>query len=89
MKQRITLLWVFITKCSEGGALIAIPEVFEHHIDGNDRFIVLASDGVWDVVSNETAVEVVTASLNASGNDCKVTFCQLICLISRSKPPKN
>lgn len=32
--------------------LISVPEVTQRHITGNDQFVVLATDGVWDVVSN-------------------------------------
>ena len=33
--------------------VIPEPEVLEFEIDVNDRFIVLASDGVWEFLTNE------------------------------------
>lgn len=37
----------------------ADPEVIEHMVDENDEFCILATDGVWDVVDNNHAVQMV------------------------------
>ncbi|XP_010526068.1 PREDICTED: probable protein phosphatase 2C 61 isoform X2 [Tarenaya hassleriana] len=42
--------------------VIQFPEVFTHRITSDDRFLVLASDGVWDVLSNEEVATVVVAA---------------------------
>lgn len=34
----------------------AEPEVLRHALQQHDRYIVIASDGVWDVLSNEDVV---------------------------------
>ncbi|CAN7101463.1 unnamed protein product [Brassica rapa subsp. narinosa] len=39
--------------------VIADPEIQEEKIDDSLEFLILASDGLWDVFSNEEAVEVV------------------------------
>ncbi|XVE58056.1 hypothetical protein DITRI_Ditri04bG0139800 [Diplodiscus trichospermus] len=39
--------------------VISIPEVSVTERTKSDSFVILASDGLWDVVSNETACEVV------------------------------
>ncbi|KAL8195799.1 hypothetical protein R6Q57_025552 [Mikania cordata] len=39
--------------------IIAIPDVFYRRLTRSDQFIVLASDGVWDVLSNNTVVLIV------------------------------
>ncbi|XP_022731882.1 probable protein phosphatase 2C 72 [Durio zibethinus] len=39
--------------------IIAIPDIFYHHITPNDHFIVLATDGVWDVLNNNQVASVV------------------------------
>lgn len=36
-----------------------IPDVYQHKITKNDKFIILACDGLWDVVDNQGAVNFV------------------------------
>ncbi|KAL0394150.1 UNVERIFIED_CONTAM: putative protein phosphatase 2C 18 [Sesamum latifolium] len=40
--------------------IIATPDVSYHHVSPNDQFLVLASDGVWDVLSNDEVVSIVS-----------------------------
>ncbi|CAO2818033.1 unnamed protein product [Amaranthus hypochondriacus] len=44
--------------------IIATPEVTRHRITSNDLFLVLACDGVWDVLSNDEVVSVVCSVKN-------------------------
>ncbi|KAG0475618.1 hypothetical protein HPP92_015304 [Vanilla planifolia] len=39
--------------------VVADPEIQEEVVDGSLEFLILASDGLWDVVSNEEAVALV------------------------------
>ncbi|XP_071730353.1 LOW QUALITY PROTEIN: probable protein phosphatase 2C 72 [Rutidosis leptorrhynchoides] len=39
--------------------IIAVPDVSYHRLTSNDQFLVLASDGVWDVLSNNTVASIV------------------------------
>ncbi|MCL7022306.1 hypothetical protein MKW94_015821 [Papaver nudicaule] len=41
--------------------VIAIPQISHHHLNNDDKFIILASDGVWDVLSNEQVVSIVAS----------------------------
>lgn len=50
----------------------AEPEVTVTERKEEDEFLILASDGLWDVVTNETACEIVKMCLQSSGrNDVK------------------
>ncbi|XP_037475976.1 probable protein phosphatase 2C 48 [Triticum dicoccoides] len=42
--------------------VISAPEVTRRRIAARDQFVILATDGVWDVVSNEEAVHIVAAT---------------------------
>jgi serine/threonine protein phosphatase PrpC len=37
----------------------AEPQITEHHLQPADAFLILASDGLWDVLSNHDAVGLV------------------------------
>ncbi|KAL0375792.1 UNVERIFIED_CONTAM: putative protein phosphatase 2C 73 [Sesamum calycinum] len=41
-----------------------VPEVTQRHITSKDQFVVLATDGVWDVISNQEAVQIVSTTPN-------------------------
>ncbi|MCO5586792.1 hypothetical protein L7F22_040734 [Adiantum nelumboides] len=47
--------------CLKNFGVIAIPEVTHHRLTEQDQFIVLATDGVWDVLSNKEVVDIVAA----------------------------
>ncbi|KAI7743002.1 hypothetical protein M8C21_032667 [Ambrosia artemisiifolia] len=42
--------------------LISEPDVIQRTLTTRDHFVILATDGLWDVVSNEKAVEIVSSS---------------------------
>ncbi|EFH50553.1 phosphatase 2C-like protein [Arabidopsis lyrata subsp. lyrata] len=42
--------------------VIAVPEISQHRITSNDRFLVLATDGVWDMLSNDEVVSLIWSS---------------------------
>ncbi|OMP08483.1 phosphatase 2C (PP2C)-like protein [Corchorus olitorius] len=44
--------------------VISKPEVMEWELTNRDEFLILASDGLWDVISNEVACRVVRRCLN-------------------------
>lgn len=48
--------------CVKDYGLISVPEVTERNVSSRDQFVVLATDGVWDVISNQEAVEIVSST---------------------------
>ncbi|XP_052207740.1 probable protein phosphatase 2C 52 isoform X2 [Diospyros lotus] len=48
--------------CLKEYGVISIPEFSHRTLTERDKFIVLASDGVWDVLSNEEVVEIVSTA---------------------------
>ncbi|KAH9289984.1 hypothetical protein KI387_034101 [Taxus chinensis] len=48
--------------CLKEYGVIAIPEVSYRLLTERDQFVVLASDGVWDVLSNEEVVHIVSSA---------------------------
>ncbi|KAL6659756.1 hypothetical protein ACP70R_002585 [Stipagrostis hirtigluma subsp. patula] len=52
--------------CLKDFGLISVPEVTYRRITEEDEFIVLATDGVWDVLSNQEVVETVASCSDRS-----------------------
>ncbi|CAL0300974.1 unnamed protein product [Lupinus luteus] len=45
--------------------LSANPTIISHHLQPNDSFLIFASDGLWEHLSNETAVDIVHSNPRA------------------------
>ncbi|KAJ1443571.1 PPM-type phosphatase domain [Sesbania bispinosa] len=48
--------------CLKDFGLISVPEVTYRRLTEKDEFVVLATDGIWDVLSNKEVVDIVAAS---------------------------
>ena len=44
--------------------MIAEPEVVQHDITSDDRFMILATDGVWEFIPSQEAVDIVASELD-------------------------
>ncbi|CAN1837681.1 Probable protein phosphatase 2C 74 [Linum perenne] len=60
--------------CLKDYGLISVPEVSYYRISDKDEFIVLASDGVWDVLSNDEVVSIVGSVSPSSAAQTLVEF---------------
>ncbi|KAI4304193.1 hypothetical protein MLD38_039742 [Melastoma candidum] len=52
--------------CLKDFGLISVPEVSCRQLTEKDEFIILATDGVWDVLSNKEAVDIVASAPSRS-----------------------
>ncbi|MCD9560234.1 putative protein phosphatase 2C 33 [Datura stramonium] len=48
--------------CLKDFGLISVPEISYRRLTGKDEFIVLATDGIWDVLSNDEVVKIVASA---------------------------
>lgn len=48
--------------CLKDFGLISVPEVSHRYLTDKDEFVVLATDGIWDVLSNKEVVDIVAAA---------------------------
>lgn len=63
----------------------AEPEITDHAIDDHDEFVILATDGVWDVVDNNHAVQMVQSIASRSANWSPLEASNTICRFARSR----
>lgn len=48
--------------CLKDYGLISVPDISYHHLSDKDEFVVLATDGIWDVLSNKEVVDIVASA---------------------------
>lgn len=48
--------------CLKDFGLISVPEVSYRRLTDKDEFVVLATDGIWDVLSNEEVIDIVAST---------------------------
>ncbi|WVZ54891.1 hypothetical protein U9M48_005631 [Paspalum notatum var. saurae] len=52
--------------CLKNHGLICTPEVYHRKLSEKDEFLVLATDGIWDVLSNKEVVKIVSSATDPS-----------------------
>ncbi|XVE63096.1 hypothetical protein DITRI_Ditri06bG0172300 [Diplodiscus trichospermus] len=63
--------------CIKDYGLISIPEVTQRHVTSRDQFVVLATDGVWDVISHQEAIQIVSST----PDQAKAAKCLVECAV--------
>jgi serine/threonine protein phosphatase PrpC len=49
------------------------PDIFRYELLSNDKFMIIACDGLWDIMSNQEVVEFILEELNKLSNKNKTT----------------
>ncbi|CAN1134332.1 Probable protein phosphatase 2C 65 [Linum perenne] len=52
--------------CLKDYGLISTPQVFYRRLTNNDEFVVLATDGIWDVLTNDEVINIVASARQRS-----------------------
>jgi serine/threonine protein kinase/serine/threonine protein phosphatase PrpC/CRP-like cAMP-binding protein len=62
----------------QSGPLICTPDIKRHMIESEDEFLILASDGIWDVLTSQQAVLFVRRFLAMNGGDIDAAASALV-----------
>ncbi|KAK4344470.1 hypothetical protein RND71_034646 [Anisodus tanguticus] len=65
----------FADFCLKHFGLISVPDVYYHRITERDEFVLLATAGVWDVLSNKEVVDIVSSAPSRATADRALVDC--------------
>ncbi|RDX64222.1 putative protein phosphatase 2C 34, partial [Mucuna pruriens] len=63
--------------CVKDFGLISLPDVTQTKLTTRDQFLILATDGVWDVMSNEEAVKIVGSTAHKEKAASRLVKCAM------------
>jgi len=55
----------------KGSLVSPLPHCGTHQLQPRDQFLIIASDGLWDVISDKSAGEIVAATMSSIGTGSK------------------
>lgn len=64
--------------CKKDGARLVVcdPDIFSHRLTKNDNFFIIACDGLWDVMTSESAVNFVRKNANQTAQKLAEMLCR-------------
>ncbi|KAJ6897815.1 protein phosphatase 2C 34 [Populus alba x Populus x berolinensis] len=71
----LSLSRAFGDHCVKDFGLVSEPDVTRRNISSRDQFVILATDGVWDVISNQEAVQVVSLTPDREESASRLVEC--------------
>jgi len=63
----------------------ADPEIMEHAVEEGDEFVIIATDGIWDVIDNSQAVQLVQNFSSKGGNWSTLEAANWLAKFARSR----
>jgi serine/threonine protein phosphatase PrpC len=63
----------------------AEPEILEHTIGNEDEFLIIATDGIWDVVDNNQAVQIVSSFCSKGTSWSTLEASTALCKYARTR----
>lgn len=70
--QGLAMARSFGDAAAESVGVFAEPELTEVQLGSNDKFLIWATDGVWEFISSQEAVEIVAQYLHKSPKEVRV-----------------
>ena len=63
----------------------AEPEIIEHAIENTDEFLIIATDGIWDVIDNSQAIQLVSTVSSKNVNWSPLEAASLLSKFARAR----
>jgi len=76
-------------KTKHPGSIIATPTITDYRNKASNRFIIMASDGLWDVIKSQDAVDRALASLTENPHNYQKAAEELVCFATKQWETKN